>query len=72
MFRDRLLNWARIFDSFTFTIGALLVHVKTMRVNVKTSFGRRWDSNTHEREFEQELRVRRAFNELQSRLPTAR
>ena len=72
MFRDRLLNWTRIFDPFTFTMGALLVHVKTMKVDVKTSFGRCWDSNTHEREFERELRARRAFNELQSRLPTAR
>ena len=75
MFRDRFLNWTKIFDPFTFTIGALLVHVKTMRVDVKTSFGsfgRRWDSNTHEREFERELLARRAFNELQSRLPTAR
>ena len=72
MFRDRLLNWTKIFDPFTFTIGTLLVHVKTMKVDVKTGFGRRWDSNTHEREFERELMARRAFNELQSRLPTAR
>ena len=72
MFRDRLVNWARILNLSTFTIGTLLVHVRTMKLDVKTRFGRRWDSNTHEREFERELVARRAFNELQSRLPVAR
>jgi len=72
MFRDRLLNWARILDLFTFTMGTFFVHVKTMKGDVKTSFGRRWESNSREREFERELVARRAFNELQSRLPTAR
>lgn len=72
MFRDRLLDWAKIFELFAFTIGTLFVHVKTMRVDVRTGFGRRWDSNTHERMFERELVAKRAFNELQSRLPTAR
>lgn len=60
-----MLNWARIFEPFTFTIDTLFVHVKTR-------FGRRWDSNIYERMYEREFMARGAFNELQIRLPTAR
>lgn len=50
-------------DLFTCRMGTLLVLVKTMKVDVKTSFDRRWDSNTREREFKQELVATRAVDE---------
>ena len=71
MFRHILVESARMLGLFAGTIGMLSVHVKT-KVGLNTRFGRDWESNTREREFDRQLVERRAFNELGSRLPLAR
>jgi len=72
MFRHILIESARTLGLFAVMIGTLPVHVKTMKVGLNTRFDRRWESNTSERKFDQQLVERRALNELGSRLPVAR
>ena len=64
-----MLHWARILNLFTATMSTMLVLVLT---NARASFGRPWESTTQARDFERELIARKAYNELQSRLPVAR
>jgi len=72
MFRHILVESARIIGLFASTIGLLSVHVKTMSVGLNNRFGRGWESNFRQREFDRQLLERRAFDEIQSRLPVAR
>jgi hypothetical protein len=72
MFRQILVESARMLGMFAGTIGMLSVHVKTLNVGLNTRFGRHWESNTSERQFDRQLVERRAFNEFGSRLPLAR
>jgi len=72
MFRQILVDLARMLHVLGLTLGVILAHSDAVKVDMKSSFGRRWDSNTQERAFERQLAERRAFNELQSRLPMAR
>lgn len=72
MFRDRLVHWAGMLNFFTCTMGTMLVQAKAIEANLTAGFGRRWESPTQERNFEENLAVRQAYNSLQSRLPVAR
>ncbi len=72
MFRQILVDLVRMLNLFAWTAGLVLAQSKAVSVNVKASLDRPWVSNSSERDFERQMAARRAFNELQSKLPIAR
>jgi hypothetical protein len=72
MFRQIMVDLAKVLNMFSWTAGMVLAYSKAVNVNMKAPLNRPWYSTSHERNFEQQMATGRALSELQSRLPIAR